>query len=32
MDLLEEFTGLSPEIFSQYIYKKYSREVVTAPS
>ncbi len=28
-DMLEEFTDLSRENFSQYIYKKYSREVVT---
>ena len=27
--ILEEFTGLSSEVFSPYIYKKYSREVVT---
>ncbi len=27
--LLEEFSGLSQEIISQHIYKKYSREVVT---
>ncbi len=27
--LLEEFTGLSQENFSPYIYKKYSREVIT---
>lgn len=28
MDILEEFTGLSRENFSQYIYMKYSRDVV----
>lgn len=28
MELLAEFTGLSQEIYSPYIYKKYSREVV----
>lgn len=27
--LLEEFTGLSSEIFTPYMYKKFSREVVT---
>ncbi len=27
-EILEDFTGLSRENFSQYIYKKYSREVV----
>jgi glutamyl-tRNA reductase len=28
MDLLVEFTGLSRDIYSPYIYKKYSRDVV----
>lgn len=28
MELLEEFTGLTQENFSQYLYKKFSRDVV----
>ncbi|HOD16200.1 MAG TPA: glutamyl-tRNA reductase [Spirochaetota bacterium] len=28
MDLLVEFTGLSRDIYSPYVYKKYSRDVV----
>ncbi len=28
MELLEKFTGLSRDVFSQYIYRKYSHDVV----